>query len=81
MTTREPPSRNDKASPVAIAVLIGALVLSVAEALPGGLDGAHGFVLGTLLTLLVIWLSGRVGRATDTQRDSLTTTRRSNRNE
>jgi hypothetical protein len=81
MITREPPSRNEKASPVALAVLIGALVLSVAEAFPGGLNGSQGFVLGTLLTLMVIWLSERVGRLAENQEESLTTTRRSNHNE
>lgn len=79
-----PSCHSERASPVALAILAGALALSVTDSIPGGLDGARGFVLGTLLTLMAIWLSvtlGREGRGTaDKEADSFTITR-SNRHE
>lgn len=43
-----------------LAIVFGAISLSIAEAIPGGLDGAWGFILGSAVSfilLTVIWAS------------------------
>lgn len=50
----DPPRTTEGASVFAVAVLIGALALAVAESLPGGLTGGVGFALGVLVSFVLL---------------------------
>jgi len=47
-------SRPESASLISVAVVVGAICLSITDAVPGGLDGALGFVLGFAIALIVL---------------------------
>lgn len=47
-------SRSNSASLLSIAIVIGAISLSIADAVPGGLDGAWAFVLGLILSFIAL---------------------------
>lgn len=48
-----------------ISVIIGALCLTVTDALPGGFDGGAGFLLGTVVSFFALWVvSAREKRST-----------------
>lgn len=62
--------RGSQASPVALAIIVGAIVLSLADQVPGGLAGPGGFLLGVVATLIAVWFIDRFSRDTSSPSNS-----------